>query len=91
MKKSDFAAAVAEKTGLTKKESAAAIDAVFATITESLAAGEKFAVSDFGTFSVKDRPERMRRNPRDGSSILVPASKAPAFKASRALVEVTNK
>ena len=84
MKKNDLVAVVAEKTGLTKKDSAAAVEAVLDSITEALVAGDKVALVGFGTFAVKERAAREGRNPATGAAMKIPASKAPAFKAGKA-------
>lgn len=88
--KQDLIAKVAEATNLTKKDSAAAIDAVFGTVADYLAAGEKVQLIGFGTFEVRDRAEREGRNPQTGEKMVIPATKAPAFKAGKALKELVN-
>ena len=89
--KQDLIAKVAEATELTKKDSAAAVDAVFASIEEFLAAGEKVQLIGFGNFEVRERGERTGRNPRTGETMTIAASKAPAFKSSSALKNAVNK
>ncbi|TYL21854.1 HU family DNA-binding protein, partial [Streptococcus pyogenes] len=76
---------VAEATELTKKDSAAAVDAEFAAVTEYLAAGEKVQLIGFGNFEVRERAARKGRNPQTGAEITIAASKVPAFKAGKAL------
>ena len=83
--KQDLIAKVAEATELTKKDSAAAVDAVFASIEEFLAAGEKVQLIGFGNFEVRERAARQGRNPQTGETISIAASKVPAFKAGKAL------
>ena len=90
MNKGDLAAAVAEKTGMTKKASTEAIDALFATITEALAKKEKVQIIGFGTFETRERSERTGRNPSTGAEMKIPASTAPAFKAGKALKDAVN-
>ncbi|MDR1473179.1 MAG: HU family DNA-binding protein [Lactobacillales bacterium] len=90
MNKSNLVDAVAEKTGLTKKNSAAAVDATFKTIQESLTKGEKVQLIGFGNFEVRQRAERKGRNPQTKKEIIIPASKTPAFKAGKALKEAVN-
>jgi len=90
MNKSNLIDAVAEKTGLTKKDSAAAVDATFKTIQESLTKGEKVQLIGFGNFEVRQRAERKGRNPQTKEEITIPASKTPAFKAGKALKEAVN-
>ena len=85
MNKAELISAVAEKTGLSKKDSEKAVSAVFASITESLEKGEKVSMVGFGTFEVKDRPARPGINPRTKEAITIAASKAPVFKAGKAL------
>lgn len=85
MTKVELVSAVAEKTGLSKKDSEKAVSAVFASITESLEKGEKVSMVGFGTFEVKDRPARPGINPRTKEAITIAASKAPVFKAGKAL------
>ena len=84
--KQDLIAKVAEATELTKKDSAAAVDAVFASIEEFLATGwKKYNLIGFGNFEVRERAARQGRNPQTGETISIAASKVPAFKAGKAL------
>ncbi len=85
MSKSELIAAVAEKAGLKKKDAEAAVNAVFDSIGETLAAGGKVQLIGFGTFSVKERGERTGRNPRTRETIKIAASKTPAFTAGQGL------
>ena len=85
MNKTELIAAVAAKAGLTKKDAERVINATFETITESLTKGDKVQVSGFGIFEVKAREARVGRNPRTKESIQIPATRLPAFKASKAL------
>ncbi len=85
MTKVELVSAVAEKTGLSKKDSEKAVSAVFASVTEALKKGEKVSMVGFGTFEVKDRPERPGINPRTKEAITIAASKSPVFKAGKAL------
>jgi DNA-binding protein HU-beta len=85
MNKADLIQAVAEKSGLTKKESASAVDAIFNGISDSLAKGENVQLIGFGTFEVRNRKDREGRNPATGEAIKIKASKVPAFKAGKAL------
>lgn len=85
MNKTELIAAVAEKTGLSKKDSDAAIAAVVDAITESLVQGEKVQLVGFGSFEVKARSARMGRNPHTKEPIEIPASRIPVFKAGKAL------
>ena len=81
---------VAEKTNLTKKDVTAAVEALFETIEETLASGDKVQVIVFGTFEVRDRAARKGRNPQTGEEIQIPASKVPGFKAGKALKEAVK-
>ena len=85
MNKTELIAAVAEKTGLTKKDAERVVNATFETVTASLAKGEKVAVAGFGNFEVKTREARVGRNPRTKETIQIPATRLPVFKASKAL------
>ena len=85
MNKTELVAAVAEKTGLSKKSSDAAVAAVVDAITESLVNGEKVQLVGFGSFEVKNRSARMGRNPHTKEQIEIPASRVPVFKAGKAL------
>ena len=84
MNKTELIAAVAEKTGLSKKDTEAAVNATLLTITETLKAEEKVQLVGFGSFEVKERAARTCKNPATGEQIDIPASKAPAFKAGKA-------
>jgi len=85
MNKAELIAVVAEKTGLSKKDSEKALNATFEAITESLKAGDKVAMVGFGTFEVKTRGERIGRNPKTKAEIKIPATRVPGFKAGKAL------
>ena len=91
MNKTELIAAVAEKTGLTKKDAERVVSATFETIACTLTKGEKVAVSGFGNFEVKTREARVGRNPRTKETIEIPATKLPAFKAAKALKDAVAK
>ncbi len=91
MTKIDLINSVAEKANITKKDADVMVSAVIASITEALADGEKVALTGFGTFEVKERAERMGHNPRNGEAMKIPASKAPVFKAGKALKDAVAK
>ena len=91
MNKTELIAAVAEKAGLTKKDAERIVNATFETVTESLKKGDKVSISGFGIFEVKTREARIGRNPRTKEEIKIPATKLPAFKASKALKESVAK
>ena len=90
MNKAELIATVAEKTGLSKKDSEKAVNAAFDTITEALAAGDKVQLVGFGSFEVKTRAERIGRNPATGAEIKIAASKVPTFKAGKALKDIVG-
>ncbi len=91
MNKTELIAAVAAKAGLTKKDAECVINATFETITESLVKGDKVQVSGFGIFEVKAREARIGRNPRTKETIQIPATRLPAFKASKTLKDIIAK
>ena len=90
MNKAELIAAVADKAGMTKKDAEMAVTAVLDTITEKLVNNEKVQLVGFGTFDVKQREERVGRDPRTNTSITIAASKAPSFKAGKALKDAVN-
>ena len=90
MNKSELVAAVQEATQLKKKDAEAAVVAFVDTIKEALKKGEKVQLIGICTFESKKRPARVARNPRTGEEIKVKASKAPVFKASKALKDEMN-
>ena len=91
MNKTELITAVAEKAGLTKKDAERVVSATFETITNSLVEGEKVQISGFGIFEVKEREARVGRNPRTRQTIQIPATRLPAFKASKALKDTVSK
>ena len=91
MNKTELIAAVAAKAGLTKKDAERVVNATIESITESLVKGDKVNVSGFGIFEVKAREARVGRNPRTKETIQIPATKLPAFKASKTLKDAVNK
>ena len=92
MNKAELVTAVAAKTNLTKKDAEAAINAFLGTVQTALVKGEKVQLIGFGTFETKKRKAREGRNPRKpGETIKIPASKAPTFKAGKALKDAVNK
>ena len=91
MNKAELIAEVAEKTGLSKKDTEKAVNAALDTITASLENGEKVSLVGFGVFDVKEREARMGRNPRTKEEIPIPASRVPQFKAGKALKEAIDK
>ncbi|MCL2343221.1 MAG: HU family DNA-binding protein [Firmicutes bacterium] len=84
MNKAELVAAVAEKSGLSKKDAAGAVDAFVDSIVGAVTSGNKVQIVGFGTFEVRHRAERVGHNPRKGTTIQIPASNAPVFKAGKA-------
>lgn len=91
MTKTELISAVAERTGMTKKDADNAVNAIIDSITDSLSGGEKVSIIGFGTFEVRDRKEKQVINPQTKEMMTAPASKAPAFKAGQALKNAVNK
>lgn len=90
MNKTELVSAVAEKAELSKKDTEKAIKAFTDVVAEELKKGEKIQLVGFGTFEVSERAARTGRNPQSGEEMLIPASKAPKFKAGKALKELIN-
>ncbi len=91
MNKAELIAAIAAQTGLSKKDSESAVNAFVDIVTNALAKGEKVQIVGFGAFDVKERAERIGRNPQTKQEIKIPASKAPQFKAGKALKDAVAK
>lgn len=92
MNKAELVAAVAEKTKSTKKDAEVAINAFLETVEEALVNGEKVQLIGFGTFETRERKARQGRNPRKPDEVIeIAASKAPVFKAGKALKDSVNK
>lgn len=91
MNKTELITAVAEKSGMTKKDAEKSVAAVFDTIVEKVAEGEKVQIVGFGTFEMREREERMGCDPRTREKITIPASKVPAFKAGKSFKEIVDK
>ncbi len=85
MKKTCIIEAVAAKTGMKKKDAEAAVNAVLEAMTEGLSKGDKIQIAGFGSFDVKERAARKGRNPFNGETIDIPASKYVSFSAAKAL------
>jgi DNA-binding protein HU-beta len=90
MNKSDLVAAIAAKTGDTKKSAEEALNAFVDAVTAALVKGEKVQLVGFGSFEVRKRAARKGRNPQTKEEIKIPASKAPVFKAGKALKDLVN-
>ena len=91
MNKSELVAAIADKSGLTKKDSDKALAAIEESISAELAKGGKVQLVGFGTFDVAERAARKGLNPKTKQPIDIPASKSPRFKAGKALKDSLNK
>ena len=85
MNKNEFVTAIADKSGLTKKDAEAALNAYTEVVTDALKSGDKVQLIGFGTFEVRERAARQGRNPHTGEAIEIAAAKAPAFKPGKAL------
>ena len=90
MNKVELSAAIAAETGLSKKDAEAAVKAFVDVVTAELKKGEKVQLVGFGTFEVSERAAREGRNPQTGESMSIAASKAPKFKAGKALKDAVN-
>ena len=90
MNKTELVAAIAEKAELSKKRAEAALKAFEDVVAEELKKGEKIQMVGFGTFEVSERAAREGRNPQTGASMTIAASKAPKFKAGKALKDMLN-
>ncbi len=90
MNKNDLVAAVSTDTGLSKTDSANAVDSMLDSISSALKSGGEVRLVGFGTFSVAHRRASEGRNPRTGERIQIPASKQPKFKAGKALKDAVN-
>ena len=91
MNKAELVAALAAKTGDTKKVSEAAVNAFVDVVTEALKKGDKVQLVGFGSFEVRKRAARKGRNPQTKEEIKIPASKAPVFRAGKPLKDLVNK
>lgn len=91
MNKSDLVAAIAEKAEMSKKDAEKALKAFEEVVTEELTNNGKVQLVGFGTFDVAERAARTGRNPQTGAEMPIPASKAPRFKAGKALKDAINK
>ena len=91
MNKAELIAKIAEESKLTKKAAETALEAFVTSVEGALKKGEKVQLVGFGTFEVRQRAARKGRNPQTKAEIKIPASKAPVFKAGKALKELVNK
>ena len=90
MNKTELVAAMAEQTQLSKKDAEAALKAFIDVVSEEMKKGEKVQLVGFGTFEVSERAAREGRNPQTGETMTIAASKAPKFKAGKALKDLVN-
>lgn len=90
MNKSEFVAAVAESSSLSKADAERAVDAFINTVSNQLKTGGEVRLVGFGTFEVRNREPSEGRNPRTGETIKIKASKLPRFKAGKALKDEVN-
>ena len=91
MTKADIFEKISEKLGLSKKESAELVEAVFSLIKSTLESGEKLKVAGFGNFEVKQKADRRGRNPQTGEAITIEARRILTFKPSAVLKDQINK
>ena len=91
MNKTELVAAIAEEAGITKKDAEKAVKAFTDVVAKSLKKGDKVQLVGFGTFEVVKRAAREGRNPQTGKTMKIKASKAPKFKAGKALKDAVNK
>ena len=91
MNKTELVAAMATKSGLSKKDVEKALKAFEEVVTEELQAGGKVQLTGFGTFEVIERKERIGRNPKTNEEMPIPASKSPKFKAGKLLKDAVKK
>ena len=90
MNKAELVESISKKTGLTKKDSESALNAFVESVTESLKKEDKVQLIGFGSFEIRKRAARKGRNPQTNEEIKIPASKAPVFKAGKALKTAVN-
>ena len=90
MTKNEIIAAVAEHSGISKKDTETVIEALGETMKEALAKGEEIRFIGFGTFEVRARAPRTGRNPQTGEKIIIPATKIPVFRCGKLLKSAGN-
>ena len=90
MKKTELIAAIAEKSGISKKDAEKALSATIEVIIDAVKADDKVQLVGFGTFEQRQRNARMGCDPRTGNKIEIPASKVPAFKAGKEFKNIVN-
>ena len=90
MNKVELISAMAEESGISKKDTEKVLNAFVNTVTKAMKSGDKIQLIGFGTFEVTERPAREGRNPQTGKTVKIAASKAPKFKAGKALKDSLN-
>ena len=90
MNKADLIDAIAQHANLSKADAGRALDGFIIAVTGALTSGDNVAIAGFGSFEVRERAERTGRNPKTGEALTIAASKAPAFKAGKALKDAVN-
>ncbi len=90
MNKTELVAAMADQAGISKKDAEKALAAFTSVVTDELKKGEKVQLVGFGTFEISERKAREGRNPQNGEAMKIAASKAPKFKAGKALKDAVN-
>ncbi|MGM9641328.1 MAG: HU family DNA-binding protein [Faecousia sp.] len=90
MNKTELIAAIAGKSGLSKKDAEKALTATLDTITGALVQGDRVQLIGFGTFETKNREARMGHNPSNGEAVEIPAARLPQFKAGKALKDAVD-
>lgn len=91
MNKPELVNSIAEKVNTTKKQAEDMVSALFDTIMDALAKGDKVVISGFGTFEVHERANRVGRNPQTGEEMLIDGSKAPVFKSAKVFKDFINR
>lgn len=91
MNKPELVNSIAEKVNTTKKQAEDMVAALFDTIMDALAKGDKVVISGFGTFEVHERANRVGRNPQTGEEMLIDGSKAPVFKSAKVFKDFINR
>ena len=90
MNKSELVAMMAEKADLSKKDAEKALNAFVESVQDTVKSGDKISLVGFGTFELRERAAREGRNPQTGEVMKIAASKAPKFKAGKALKDMIN-
>ncbi|MEM1308779.1 MAG: HU family DNA-binding protein [Cyanobacteria bacterium P01_D01_bin.71] len=91
MNKGELVDKVAEKSGVTKKQADSVLTAAIEAIMETVSGGDKVTLVGFGSFERRDRKEREGRNPKTGETMVIPATKVPAFSAGKQFKEMVSK